>query len=714
MRNQALADPTRLAEPFWLRDWCIRASTHEISNGGTTRRLEPRTMAVLVCLAERAGHAVTREQLEAEVWQGLVVGYDSLSRCIANLRKALDDDASRPQFIETIPKVGYRLICEVVEVPPRHAVPERVAAEKGDRRTSSRRSPVTPTIRRAIAIAVPLALILAAAIWFSKWEQHSSVDASRDRIAETAPHKLSIAVLPFANLSDDPGQTYFSDGISDDLITDLSKIPGIFVIARNSSFAFRDKPKDVRSIARELGVRYILEGSVRRAENRIRINAQLIDATTGGHLWADRYDGSLSELFALQDRVTGSIVEALRIRLNSGENVTVAERYTTNIAAYDAFLRGWDRLSRKTPEDAVAAIDSFSHSLKLDPGYSRAYAALAQVYWDNAASLEFNILIDTLGADLIGGYIGETIAWNYLQKGLDRASSQAHALMAHMLQRQRRFDGAIEEARRAVAIGPSNPSAYDALIEILIYSNQVREALTLADSTIRLDPARPGEKLFLKGMAHYVAGNLSEALTFIERARAHNTGQYRYAAVQAASLAELGRIEEAKTILEHYRSGNVSYTTVAWTMLNWPFADPVVASRFADALVKAGLQTSSDRYYTVAATDRLTDSEIKPLVAGMTMLGIDRGPIGLEDTFEVTRDDNAQIIRQGFLTYFTDGESRIENDLLCDPWWDFGQYCVAVYRNPGGTSKNRDEFVFFTLTGVFTFSVSPPNELSPR
>ena len=128
MRNQALADPTRLAEHFWLSDWCIRASTHEISNGGTTRRLEPRTMAVLVCLAERAGHAVTREQLEAEVWQSLVVGYDSLSRCIANLRKALDDDASRPQFIETIPKVGYRLICEVVEVPPRHAVPERIAA----------------------------------------------------------------------------------------------------------------------------------------------------------------------------------------------------------------------------------------------------------------------------------------------------------------------------------------------------------------------------------------------------------------------------------------------------------------------------------------------------------------------------------------------------------------------------------------------------------
>ena len=300
------------------------------------------------------------------------------------------------------------------------------------------------------------------------------------------------------------------------------------------------------------------------------------------------------------------------------------------------------------------------------------------------------------------------ISWNHLEDAKDAPLSQTHALRARMLQRARRFDEAMREAREAVALGPSDPAAYDVLIENLIYSGKPQEAIDLTEETIDLDPNLPAEKLFLKGMAYYSLGRLEEALSYIDRARGHNPAQTRYAAVQAATLVELGRIQDARSALREYLRGLLSYTTVNWTMLNWPYQKPEIARRFAGSLLEAGLRPSSKAYFVVTENERLTGDEIAALVSGKTMTGIDRGPTGLEDELEVTRDGDAQIVAQGYLTYFRDGVSRIENDLLCDPWWDFGSYCVAVYRNPHGTRSDKDEYILFTLAGIFTFSVFEP------
>jgi adenylate cyclase len=194
------------------------------------------------------------------------------------------------------------------------------------------------------------------------------------------PHKPSIAVLPFTNLSDDPKQEYFVDGMTDDLITDLSQISGLFVIARNSVFRYKGKPVDVKKVSRELGVRYVLEGSVRKAGGQVRINAQLIDATTAGHLWAKRYDGKMDDVFALQDKITQKIVTALAVKLTGGEKERVAKKHTDNIAAYDAFLKGWGHYLRRTPEDFGKAVPYFEKAIELDPNYARAYAAMALIY----------------------------------------------------------------------------------------------------------------------------------------------------------------------------------------------------------------------------------------------------------------------------------------------------------------------------------------------
>ena len=192
------------------------------------------------------------------------------------------------------------------------------------------------------------------------------------------PDKPSIAVLPFENMSDDVEQEYFVDGMTEDLITDLSKISGLFVIARNSVFTYKGTPVKIQQVAEDLGVRYVLEGSVRKVGNAVRINAQLIDAVTGGHVWAERYDDSAEDIFALQDRITQRIVSALELNLSQAEQS--AERGTTSPEAHDAFLRGWAHFRRNTPEAFAKAVPYFQKAIKIDPSYHQANAALANIY----------------------------------------------------------------------------------------------------------------------------------------------------------------------------------------------------------------------------------------------------------------------------------------------------------------------------------------------
>jgi TolB-like protein/class 3 adenylate cyclase len=336
--------------------------------------------------------------------------------------------------------------------------------------------------KAALALATLLVIgVGALAIWnfFLRPAPPTVETASTDRMASPLPEKPSIAVLPFVNMSGNAEQEYFTDGMTDDLITDLSKISGLLVIARNSVFLYKDKPARVQQMVQELGVRYVLEGSVRLSGDRVRINAQLIDATTSGHLWAERYDESLADVFALQDKVTRRIVAALKVKLTPHEQAVAAGHDTSNVAAYDAFLKGWAHLLKKTSEDAVKAIAFFEQALELDPNYSGAYAALAQTYSDYSSDKKFNAIVDPpMGSSYApSGYMTYLNAWKFLQKARSKPSSQTHALTARMLQRQRRFDEAMQEAKQAVELGPNNPTAYDALIENLIYAGEAEEAL---------------------------------------------------------------------------------------------------------------------------------------------------------------------------------------------------------------------------------------------
>ncbi|HJY82273.1 MAG TPA: tetratricopeptide repeat protein [Candidatus Binatia bacterium] len=352
------------------------------------------------------------------------------------------------------------------------------------------------------------------------------------------PDKPSIAVLPFVNMSSDPAQEYFSDGMTDTLITDLSKLAGLFVIARNSTFAYKGKAIKPQQVSQELGVRYVLEGSVQKAEARVRINAQLVDATTGRHLWAERYDRELQDIFTLQDELTRRIVGALQVKLTAQEQGRLGRVPTENLEAYDYYLRGKADWERGLQEANGQARHLFEHAIALDPQFALAYTVLGLTY---------------LREWLWG--------WSYDPHTLDQAvglAQKAHALddtlpEAHMvLGLASAFKGQPEqglvEGERAIALDPNCAWCHSVLAEVLLVAGQPEEALGLVEKAMRLDPEPASAAYYAVdlGWAYRSLGRYEEALTTLKRALTHNP-EYLPAHIHLAGLYnELGREAEAR------------------------------------------------------------------------------------------------------------------------------------------------------------------------
>jgi len=369
-------------------------------------------------------------------------------------------------------------ISEPVRVYKVLTSPEEVGRIVGERKA-------IPNHGRKFFFAASVMLILgitAAILWNLYFRPPLTEVASVEKMAFPLPDKPSIAVLPFNNMSDDPKQEYFSDGMSEDVITDLSKIPGLLVISRTSSFTYKGKSVKTQQIAEELGVRYVLEGSVRKAENRVRINAQLIDSTTGHHLWADRYDGDIRDIFTLQDEITHQIVTSLAVKLTEGEKERLANRETNSIEAYDAFLKGSHLTMRMNPDSYAEAVPWFEKAIELDPNYSRAYAALAETYHLGT----FMGFQGKLGISYRQCRIRRV---NYLQVALKNPTSIAHRDAAFMYAYQRQHEKAINHGMRAIALDPNDGKSLQNTAFCLLYVGRYDEAVDLAKKSQRVDPA---------------------------------------------------------------------------------------------------------------------------------------------------------------------------------------------------------------------------------
>jgi adenylate cyclase len=540
--------------------------------------------------------------------------------------------------------------------------------------------------------------------------------ASQEKMAFPLPDKPSIAVLPFLNMSEDPKQEYFSDGMTEDLITDLSKISGFMVIARNSTFTYKGKPVKVKQVAEELGVRYVLEGSVRRSGDVIRINAQLIDASTGVHLWAERYDGTMNKVFALQDEITRKIISTLQVQLTGSEKEQVGLRATDNIEAYNALLEGISHFFRYTPDGTAKAAALFKKSIELDPNYGRAYAALAHVYYQ--ATL-FTPLLPALNMSWIEARLRLR---EYTQMALKKPTPSAYNLSALSYLSRRQHREAIFEMERGLALDPNSRECLFNMGRVLYFAGRPKEGIEYINKSWRLDPRSRLLNLVALGWAHFCMGETAEAASFYEQAlklQPEATSTIPLAAFYAA----LGRDQDARSMIEMLRKKQGAVLDVGASMFGNSFMDRAIIDRYAQGLLKAGLAPGriSGGYFPASKDNQLTGEEIKSLLLGSRITGIDRDGqqwwIDREKNGEFTwrgpalKDPLTQkiISPPGVAGPYSDrGKSRIEGDMICQQfeknYWGL-EFCGTVFRNPKGTNESKDEYFFCNDIGFEPFSL---------
>ncbi|UWU18612.1 winged helix-turn-helix domain-containing tetratricopeptide repeat protein (plasmid) [Rhizobium sullae] len=472
-----------------------------------------RGLRLLAALVGRPGEILGKAELMDAAWPGRAVEEGNLTVQIAQLRKLLDPaDAGKGggEWIATVPRVGYRFLGTVEQLG------------------GAKRKPL------------PL------------------------------PSKPSVAVLPFVNISNDPEQESFADGLTEDLITDLSRISGLFVIARNSAFAYKGKAMDVRGIAEDLGVRYLLEGSARRAAGRVRINAQLVDTVSGDHLWAERFDRSLDDIFAVQDEVTAKIVEALLGRLRAPP----PRNRPKNLEAYDLCVRA-RKLMDDSPQSAREAHLMLTRAVSLDPDYAEAYRWLAMNHW--------------MGWIHAGGPTESTrsaaLELARTAVALDPNDAGCRWVLAYLLAYERRFTEADTEFTTSIALDPNEADAWAALSDIAILAGRVNEGLEHIRKAFRLNPFPASWYYLTLGQAQYAARDYEAAVETLRRDETYRTSSRRFL---AASLAQLGRLDEARAEAELFLVGNPHFTIRHWAATE-PFRDGAMLEHFVDGYRKAGL-----------------------------------------------------------------------------------------------------------------------------
>jgi TolB-like protein len=454
--------------------------------------LGSRALALLGLLLERQGQLITKDQIMNVVWSGMAVEEANLTVQISALRRILDRDREQGSCIQTVPGRGYRFIPPVARTEPSAS---------------------------AIEHRTPGALAL--------------------------PDKPSIAVLPFANMSGDPEQEYFADGIVEEIVTTLSHISWLFVIARNSTFTYRGRAADVKQIGRELGVRYVLEGSVRKAGGRVRIAAQLIDASSGVHLWADRFDGLLEDAFELQDRVASNAAGAIVATLHAAETARSASRPTKDLTAYDLYLRAYAMV--RSSEQIHDALHLMEQAIERDPDYGPALA------W--AAVCCIRLLMDGRSADRVGDALkGADFARRALRVAGDDPGVLVNAAFA-LAYFGEDIDAMIALVDRVLSLNRSFARGWQTSSVLRTWAGQTDIAIEHAETSLSVNPrGRTGIPLFVIGAAHFLTRRFDKALPKLLLPIQEDPGFLLAYHWLAACYALMGRLTEARDVIRRLRS----------------------------------------------------------------------------------------------------------------------------------------------------------------
>lgn len=551
---------------YRVGEWLIDPKRGAACRGDENVHLEPKATELLNLLASRAGEVVSRTELLDVVWRGVVVNDDVINNTVAKLRHSLQDNPKLPELIETIPKRGYRLIAPVSDAGPKKSY-----------------SVLLVTTALFLAAVITIALVLQS-VRVKENELHS---AQIENEVLPLPDKPSVAVLPFVNLSDDSNQEYFVDGVTEDLIIDLSRVSGLFVIARNSSFVYKNKSIDIKTVGNELGVQYVIEGSVRKLADKLRINVQLINVETGGHLWAEHFDGNIDDVFAFQNKIAEEIVNALSVTMTGTQKNYASFQETYSPEAYEAFLKGWAAYKKETPEDYAKAITNFEIAVNADPSYGRALAAMAAVYWETYRKRWHRRL----------GISPLSNAWQRANENLEKSmiapTPIAHKVASAMLMTNRRYDEAFAEAKRAIAIDPNDPLGYIALAEVFMFTGLPAKAEELIYKAMRLDPQHRVPYLQTLGLAQLEKGDVANAVHTLEQAT-QGSPDNRLSWMALISAYGLNnqpdKANTALTVLAKLQHNDklVSFT-VAHAREHWPFKNESDRENFLDGLRRAGV-----------------------------------------------------------------------------------------------------------------------------
>ncbi|MFT4118617.1 winged helix-turn-helix domain-containing protein [Bradyrhizobium sp.] len=513
---------------FHFENNVLDGSLRELTCNGVAVPLQPQVFDLLLYLVAERTRVVSKDDLISRIWSDRIISDSALNSRINAARKALGDDGATQRLIKTIPRKGFRFVGEVRE------------------KSEAALAPAGPG-------QVP---------------------------ARPAPDRPAIAVLAFENMSGDPAQDYFGDGMTEDILTALSKQRWFMVIARNSSFTYKGRAVHIRQIAEELGVRYVVEGSVRKADNRVRITAQLNDATTGSHLWAERYDRELVDVFAVQDEITNAIVAAIEPQIHAAESFRAHRKPPSSLDAWDLVMRALSHVWRVTRDDHVAARTLLERAIEIDPEYGQAQSVLA-------ASLMFGVHLGW--ADLAAtAPVAEAAALAAMR--CDHEDGWAHAALGSVFFSTRRLAEALSEFEQALALNPNFSLAQSYYALALSYAGRSRDSFEAAQKAIRLSPRDPSLAVYygIAGYARFTERHYDEAIALAREAIRHRgdlTGAYRVLAVSAGMTGDRALAGMALRELRRTQPG----ISLHWIATQLPWASEADREHYLEGFRRAGL-----------------------------------------------------------------------------------------------------------------------------
>jgi len=540
--------PSGLADEddFQLGELCVRPSLREVAVGGLRETLEPRVMQVLVALARANGAVLSRDELIRQCWGGRIVGEDAINRCVSKARQVAELGGSKAFEIETIPRVGYRLVTNaLVSTPPdlTSSVPVSAAASglphgKG-----------WLQLRRVAAAGLGAVLLLTLAFLSARFlpvTKPSPPPMPATATERSAP-PVTLAVLPFANMSGDPAQEFFSDGMTEEVNGALSNISSLHVIARRSAFQFKNQNRDVRAVARLLGVTHLIEGSIRRQGTRVRISVQLIRGTDGVELWSQRYDRNLTDIFAVQEEIASSIAAALRIPLGLDPGEQLVANRTRNLDSYERYLRARALYRGRHVQEAISLLEP---AVKHDPDYAPGHSLLAMAYGLVPVYLtdENHFASLASGRKIIADPIDKSEAEARVALRLDPRQSQAYVALALVYADRLDWAASEDSYRRALNLNPNDADAIHLYGLTLTDLGRVKDALNSREKLRELEPFVPIYNIMTAAIMQ-LNGDDKAAMALLATTPAGGPTSYWRGIYLARGYAASGRFAQAADAL---------------------------------------------------------------------------------------------------------------------------------------------------------------------